>query len=105
MRPKLDLCSNSSLEADRVRVYSAFLGLVQDLWLLPVGGRRHALTFFELAAKMLNAVITTVFADLLYTAAGMCQKEFCLIDPAADHFVDAGGMEKFFVKFLQGTGA
>lgn len=53
---------------------------------------------------MFNAVIATMFTDLLYTAAGMCQKKLCLVDSAVDHFVNAGGMKKFFVKFLQGAG-
>ena len=53
---------------------------------------------------MFNAVITTAFADLLDTAAGMCQKKLCLVDPAVDHFINTGGMKKLFIKFLEGTG-
>lgn len=82
-----------------------FIGLIQDLRLLPVDRRGHPLAFFKLAAKVFNAVIATVFTDLLYTAAGMCQKKFCLVDSAVDHFVNTCGVKKFFVKFLQGAGA
>ena len=82
-----------------------FIDLIQDLRLLPVDRRGHPFAFFKLAAKVLNAVIATVFTDLLYTAAGMCQKKFCLVDSAVDHFVNTCGVKKFFVKFLQGAGA
>lgn len=34
-----------------------FIGLIQDLRLLPVDRRGHPLAFFKLAAKVFNAVI------------------------------------------------
>ncbi len=62
---------------------------------LAVSGRQKGTSphFFKLTAKVLNAVIATVFTDFLYTTAGMCQKKFCLVDSAVDHFVNTCGMK------------